>query len=60
MCGVRVHASYATIYKWGYLHEALNTYGAHVSQLLFTLPSGVGEARGVLGLINLFPVWDDC
>lgn len=34
MCGVRVHASYATIYKWGYLHEALNTYGAHDSQLL--------------------------
>jgi hypothetical protein len=56
MCGVRVHASYATIYKWGYLHEALNTYGAHVSQLLFTLPSGVGKPRGVLDLINLFPV----
>jgi hypothetical protein len=35
-------------------------YSAHDSQLLFTLPSGVGEARGVLDLINLFPVWDDC
>ena len=60
MCGVRVHAPYATIYKWGYLHEALNTYGAHVSQLLFTLPSVVGEPCGVLDLINLFPVWDNC
>jgi hypothetical protein len=25
-----------------------------------TLPSGVGEPRGVLDLIDLFPVWGDC
>ena len=34
--GVRVHAPYATRYKWGYLHEALEVDGAHSSQLLFT------------------------
>ncbi len=34
--GVRVHAPYATTYKWGYLHEALEIDGAHDSQLLFT------------------------
>lgn len=60
MCGVRVHAPYATIFKWGYLHVVLNMYSAHDSQLLFTRPSGVGEPCGVLDLINLFPVWDDC
>jgi transposase len=34
--GVRVHAPYATRYKWGYLHEALEVDGAHATQLLFT------------------------
>ncbi len=34
--GVRVHAPYATRYKWGYLHEALEVDGEHSSQLLFT------------------------
>lgn len=34
--GVRVHAPYATSYKWGYLHEALEIDGAHDAQLLFT------------------------
>ena len=34
--GVRVHAPYATQYKWGYLHEALEVDGAHASELLFT------------------------
>jgi transposase len=34
--GVRVHAPYATTYKWGYLHEALEIDGANDSQLLFT------------------------
>lgn len=34
--GVRVHAPYATRYKWGYLHEALEIDGEHSSQLLFT------------------------
>jgi transposase len=33
---VRVYAPYATRYKWGYLHEALEVDGAHASQLLFT------------------------
>lgn len=35
--GGRVHAPYATSYKWGYLHEALEIDGAHDTQLLFTL-----------------------
>jgi transposase len=34
--GVRVHAPYATRYRWGYLHEALEVDGAHAVQLLFT------------------------
>lgn len=34
--GVRVHAPYATTYKWGYLHEALEIDGSHDCQLLFT------------------------
>lgn len=34
--GVRVHASYATRYKWGYLHEALEVDGAHACELLLT------------------------
>ena len=34
--GVRIHAPYATRYKWGYLHEALEVDGAHDTQLLFT------------------------
>ena len=34
--GVRVHAPYATTYKWGYLHEALEIDGAYDAQLLFT------------------------
>lgn len=34
--GVRVYAPYATRYKWGYLHEALEVDGVHSSQLLFT------------------------
>lgn len=34
--GVRVHAPYATVYKWGYLHEALEVDGANDTQLLFT------------------------
>lgn len=36
MRGVRVHAPYATTYKWGYLHEALEIDGANDAQLLFT------------------------
>jgi hypothetical protein len=32
---VRVYAPYATRYKWGYLHEALEVDDAHASQLLF-------------------------
>ena len=34
--GVRVHAPYATRYKWGYLHEALEVDGTNATQLLFT------------------------
>ena len=34
--GTRVHAPYATRYKWGYLHEALEVDGAHAVELLFT------------------------
>lgn len=34
--GVRVHAPYATRYKWGYLHEALEVDGAHSCELLLT------------------------
>ena len=34
--GVRVHAPYATRYRWGYLHEALEVDGAHAAELLFT------------------------
>lgn len=34
--GVRVQAPYATRYKWGYLHEALEVDGTHATQLLFT------------------------
>lgn len=34
--GVRVHAPYATTYKWGYLHEALEIDGTNDAQLLFT------------------------
>jgi transposase len=34
--GVRVHAPYATKYKWGYLHEALEVDGENDCQLLFT------------------------
>jgi transposase len=34
--GVRVHAPYATKYRWGYLHEALEVDGAQASELLFT------------------------
>jgi len=34
--GVRVHAPYATTYKWGYLHEALEIDGPNDAQLLFT------------------------
>lgn len=34
--GVRVHAPYATRYRWGYLHEALEVDGAHAVELLFT------------------------
>jgi transposase len=34
--GVRVHAPYATAYRWGYLHEALEIDGLHDSQLFFT------------------------
>lgn len=36
--GVRVHAPYATTYKWGYLHEALEVDGANAAELLFTPP----------------------
>lgn len=36
LSGVRVHAPYATKYKWGYLHEALEVDGAHASELLLT------------------------
>jgi len=34
--GVRVHAPYATQYKWGYLHEALEVDGENSVELLFT------------------------
>lgn len=34
--GVRVHAPYATRYKWGYLHEAMEVDGANAMELLFT------------------------
>lgn len=33
---MRVHAPYATCYKWGYLHEALEVDGAHACELLPT------------------------
>lgn len=33
---VRVHAPYATRYKWGYLHEAMEVDGANAMELLFT------------------------
>lgn len=34
--GVRIHAPYATRYRWGYLHEALEVDGTHAVELLFT------------------------
>jgi transposase len=34
--GVRVHAPYATRYKWGYLHEALEVDGENKVELFFT------------------------
>lgn len=34
--GVRVHAPYATRYKWGYLHEALEVDGTNACELLLT------------------------
>ena len=34
--GKRVHAPYATKYKWGYLHEAMEVDGAHASELFFS------------------------
>lgn len=34
--GVRVHVPYATRYKWGYLHEALEVDGDNRMELLFT------------------------
>lgn len=34
--GLRVHAPYATRYKWGYLHEAMEVDGANAMELLFT------------------------
>jgi hypothetical protein len=34
--GVRVHALYATRYRWGYLHEVLEVDGVHGAKLLFT------------------------
>jgi DDE superfamily endonuclease len=34
--GVRVHAPYATKYKWGYLHEAMEVDGDNAAELLFT------------------------
>jgi transposase len=34
--GVRVHAPYATKYRWGYLHEAMEVDGANAAELLFT------------------------
>lgn len=34
--GVRVQAPYATQYRWGYLHEALEVDGDHRVELLFT------------------------
>jgi len=34
--GVRVHAPYATNYRWGYLHEALEVDGENRVELLFT------------------------
>jgi hypothetical protein len=29
--GVRVHAPYATKYRWGYLHEAMEVDGANAA-----------------------------
>jgi len=34
--GVRVHVPYATRYKWGYLHEAMEVDGENRLELLFT------------------------
>ena len=34
--GVRVHAPCKTTCQWGYLHEALEVYGEHKVELLFT------------------------
>lgn len=34
--GVRIHAPYATRYKWGYLHEAMEVDGTNALELLFT------------------------
>lgn len=34
--GVRVHAPYATKYKWGYLHEAMEVDGKNACEVLFT------------------------
>jgi hypothetical protein len=34
--GMHVHVRYATKYKWGYLHEALEVDRAHANELLFT------------------------
>lgn len=34
--GVRVYAPYATKYKWGYLHEAMEVDGENKMELLFT------------------------
>jgi hypothetical protein len=34
--GVRVHAPYATKYKWGYLHEAMEVDGSNTAEPLFT------------------------
>jgi hypothetical protein len=34
--GVRVHAPYATKYKWGYLHEAMEVDGRNAAEPLFT------------------------
>jgi hypothetical protein len=33
---VRVHTPYATKYKWGYLHEAMEVDGRNAAELLFT------------------------
>jgi hypothetical protein len=43
--GVRVHAPYATKYKWGHLHEAMEVDGRNAAELLFTPAIELPPAR---------------